>query len=158
MEEKISISAKIAIAGAVLSVVFGLWSGYISSKTYKTQYRPYVGIEKINIEKNTERINASIILINTGIVPANNIKFEFFQLVNGVKYYGIEPQESSLLMPSPAYQIIRFYASKNVEEEEWVIKFLVRYNGIKTKGHETSITAKYNKETNAFNITDGYAE
>jgi len=133
----------------------------ISRNSYLSQYRPYVGIEKIVVKEDKDRMNVAMTLVNVGLVPANDVRLSFEQFVDGELSHsgGSRGVTHAILMPVPTRQIYKFWAGAEfVKGHDWEVKVIIEYDGVKSDGHKTEFTARYNPDNNAFNMLEGYVE
>ncbi len=147
----------IPIIISILAVSISGYSLYIANKAYSVQNRPYVGIEKYNTKILTDGAEFEAIIVNRGTVPANNLTLKFTGFTNGVKDgEAIVEEHFAHLMSSPDFYIYNF--RKAGLEGEWEVEFIIQYDGVNTKNHETYIRAKYKKDVNRFSIIKSYVK
>lgn len=135
---------------------------FVSAAANLAEYRPYIGIEAIPVEKNNDILKAKARIINSGSVPANNIKIIAKQFVDEevvISYDGMDEPYSSLLLPIPVYLTYPFSIDNNLigEDNDWTVELTFKYDGVNSKGHETKFLGRYNRNDNTFHILDGYA-
>jgi hypothetical protein len=162
------VSAIVALVSAVLSAGGAFWSNKIAQNTYQAQFRPYIGIEIITNKKSKDKIESSVIIVNTGAVPANNLVLKgtqslfYMGQVRGEKPFPAE--HKGILLPLPAKTIYRFWLTGDIEtilsypDLKWVVDLKFRYDGVSSKEHETYLRLSYVIETNRFEYIDGYAK
>jgi len=151
---------KVLAIAAIATSLISVYAFYKSS--ILAEYRPYVGIEKIEIVEENNRLNAKVIIVNTSSIPANNFRVIFKQFIDGEPIVAVDSNQfqSSFLMPFPNRVTYKFWGDKKVIEEghEWTIQFTFNYDGVSSKDHETQFSGRYNSEFNAFNVYQGYAD
>ena len=157
--KKIDYPMYISILAAIASIIFFFLNYNISIKTFEIRYRPYVGVEKVYAEITQESINCTAVVINTGIVPANNLRIEHKFLVNNVEREMeiTGPEEvSMLLIPIPAKGTMNFSVPRNLIDKEWIINLKFNYDGVKTKNYESYTKLIYKPKTQTFETSQGY--
>ena len=166
------ISMWVAIGALVVSGVATFFTIEFARKTYQTQFRPYVGVERYEITVAKSKIECIAVLNNTGLVPANNLIVEFHNWTSHMgailEDYSTTAAAPNILMPLPDHRNYKFALSgkdKTIDELlsldpefEWKIEIAIRYDGVSTKGHETFLTLYYNFDSNELHHLDGYAK
>jgi hypothetical protein len=117
----------LALYGANVMIASATVAGLIYSVNINQRiYRPYVGIEKIEINKEVNRLNAKTTVVNSGFVPANNIRINLKQFVDGklVVTSGTDQSYSAFLLPVPNHIVYRFWGDVQVIDggHDWTIQ------------------------------------
>src|SRR3989344_827620 len=133
-------------------------SFYNTSISTQLAYRPYVGLGKVDFVQEKNEKTMKIYLLNTGTMPANNVKIEAFRFNESGQHDNIEfpLNNRSILMPGPnptLYIPIKFYDNDDL----WGLDFSIQYNGITTATYSTNWFLYFHKDLSPYDTISGTA-
>ena len=131
---------------------------HYTGNAYSAQFRPYLGRETIQFLDVDERFNIKIVIKNTGIVPANNVRADIFVITDSEKIKLEFPlNNQSILMPNNSFSmpVNLPYDTKHSSKE---ILYRIEYDGVTTQGHNTWEKIKFHKGTQTHDLISGHAK
>lgn len=152
---------RITNLGLVAIAILSLGVSYSFYKS--TIHRPYVAIRNVDFVEEDKIVGVNLTLINTGIVPANNIQIIAEYFLNEKETQKYSSSEEMFLPPFPTELEHKITVSgSNVKRyinpnNRWIIDILILYDGIETKGHSFSLSLNYNPQVKGFSIIKGQA-
>lgn len=158
-ERMVLIIVNIILAcAAIASIIF-------SSITYIKQenlagFRPYIGLGEIKVKRMNGEFKGYANIINTGQIPANNVKIIIEQYINDelVKTDKFDEGKSITLMPEPTFiKMPISIDTDQVKDKEWKINIIIDYDGVITKNHSTTSSEVYDNKNNEFISMGGFA-
>lgn len=154
------ILAMIAVLSLFLNIIFSQYSMNIAQKDMAARNRPYVSVERIEVTQDLGKINARAIVINSGSVPATNVKITLSGTLDGSNFATTSTGPNTfLIMPtSNPYTSYLFYVDKKaIEKHKLNILLSIKYSGITHDYYETNLEYEYNPENPSFDLHNGTA-
>ena len=176
MNRKISVKLILEIAAVVISLGSAIFAFYFAKETNNLQseirdiqFRPYVGVEELRWgsgeHEDGVRIQILMTVINTGLVPAKNIRSEVSISAYGKSLQVNNFDDSSILMGGGSKLIKATIIDVSTDQfsllqkegAEWVIAVKIRYDGLFSNDHPYEQDFQYDPLNKQFRNKGGDA-
>lgn len=147
----------------ISTLFFTIISLSLQNKGFEANYRPYLSLQ-VASEDSEQMIKGTLVIENTGNVPANNVRIKLLQIISGTELKNESKTEHAGIL-FPKARLFHYFSiggdvfKRHSEENNviWEIYYTIIYDGISTKNHISELKFYYDKKKKAFATLGGKA-